>query len=299
MHTPSRPLLGAVAVLVLVATGCPKKTGDQADGSADATPTAATSAPPTPAPAPMGVNAAKVARFPNETPMNVDEDVDRPTNVRDAPPNGTIIATLPKGTKCVQIAQRERYFLIVFDDPKNPSQKLMGWVVDDSFKNAPPPVKPKCTAPDVLLMADSYFCGRVCKADADCKAGETCTGKAKLVSATGALGAETQSCVIPKIPDAGAPPTPVADAAAPAQQDAGTSPAPVADAGPAPAQDAGAAPAQTGPVIAPTGGKCPDKYRLIAETGKCHMLCAGTPAVCGNLPCSKQKFGEPAVCVPK
>lgn len=294
MHTPSRLLLGTVAVLVLSATGCPKKTGDQADGSADAAPAVATSAPPTPAPPPIGVNAASIARFPNETPMNVDEDVDRPTNVRDAPPNGTILATLAKGTKCVQIAQRDRYFLIVFDDPKNPSQKLMGWVIDDSFKNAPPPVKPKCTAPDVLLMADSFFCGRVCKADAECKAGETCTGKAKLVTATGAIGAETQSCVIPKIADAGAPPTPVADAAAPAPvQDAGTTPPP------APVVDAGTAPAQTGPIIAPTGGKCPDKYRLVSQTGQCHMLCAGTPAVCGNLPCSKQKFGDPAVCVPK
>ena len=41
---------------------------------------------------------------------DVAEDFDREFNVRDAPPDGDIIAKLPKGTKCTQIAQRERYF---------------------------------------------------------------------------------------------------------------------------------------------------------------------------------------------
>jgi hypothetical protein len=293
-------LVFAAAVLVLSATGCPKKKTDNADGG-DAAPVAVVEAGP-PASAPPA-NAAQVARFPNETPLaDVAEDFDRDFNVRDAPPDGEIIAKLPKGTKVTQIARRERYYLITFDDPKDATRKLMGWVHEDAFKGAPPPKKLACKAPEVLLFADAQFCGRTCKADADCKAaeGETCAGKAKLVGANGLPGAETQTCMAKKTADAGAPA--VADAgAAPTVADAGGA---VADAGAAAPKDAGAAPAADagapkpgGPIVDPTGSACPAGYRLVSQTGKCHMLCAGNAPACGKLACSAKTFGDPAVCV--
>jgi hypothetical protein len=304
MHTHWRSLI-AVALLALSATGCPKKKDAASDAAAEAAaPVAVEDAAPA---APGGaVNAAAVARFPNETPLaNVAEKFDRQAHVRDSPPAGEIIATLPAGTKVEQIAQRDRYFLILFDDPKD-QQRKMGWVAEIAFRDVPAPKKLTCKAPDVAVIVDLPVCARICKADAECNAAaaETCTGKAKQMAADGGAGADVQTCVAHKAADAGAPPAAADAGGAVAAVDAGAKPdaggpAPVADAG-APKPDAGGAAAATGPIVDPQGGACAATHRLVSQTGKCHLLCGGKPALCGKLTCTKKAppdgYGEPAVC---
>src|SRR5262245_22565050 len=158
----------ALAAVVLFGSGCKKKEEAAADAAPEAAPVVS-AAPPALAPV---ANEAEVARFGTEEKLNnVPEDIDRPANVRASPPNGNLILTLPKGTKVEQIAKKDRFFLIVFNDPKDQNKRLMGWVIDDVFKDAPPPPKIlTCTAPAVLLQGDIKFCGKICKADNECAA---------------------------------------------------------------------------------------------------------------------------------
>lgn len=259
----------ASLIVALASCGLLKKK----DGSADAAPEAAATAAPTadatdagPAASPVpstpaavvsAANEADVARFPDETAVeNGAATLQRWSNVREAPLNGKVVASLNKGTAVTSIAQRDKYTLVNFDNPKDPTQKLMGWVSQDSFSPAPAvdagPLRPvMCTAPDLALVSDVPFCGRVCVRNTDCPAGSGCRGSANKMKIDGKPGDPVAVCIA--IPA----PTTVLDAG-------GGSRVATIDAG---------KPAVLGDTVDPVGGKCAPNYALIARDGRCHKLC--------------------------
>jgi len=202
-------VLAGVAVL---AVGCRKKVdattdaGDEAGAAASGAVDAA---------AAEATNEADITRFPDET--KVDKVVAATeanlTNVRKAPVNGAIITTVPKNTNVTELAQKDKAFLVTFDDPKNASQKLMGWISKDAFTptaNRKPTVTNPCPAGQQLLLADQDFCGHVCKVAKDCPAGQGCVGKASVFGLDGKVGETVSTCSFRV--DAGAPAVAAADA---------------------------------------------------------------------------------------
>src|SRR5262249_48007389 len=159
-----------------------------------------------------------------------------------------------------------------FDDPRNSSQRLMGWVVKDVFSNQPVVhAKGACPSGQTSLVADAAFCGKICKADSDCASGSTCSGTAQIALADGGTGDTVPNCPAIARPDAGAP-----------TKDAGPPPPPDAGA-PKPAPDAGGG--ATGPLLLdPKDGSCPAGYKLVDFDKKCHRSCqksedCGSPGV--------------------
>lgn len=177
-----------------------------AGASAPTAPTAPT------APAALADNEDDIGRFPDETKLDAAATVLRTFTVRDAPPAGTVVATVSPGQAVKQIASRGKYFVITFDDAKA-GKKLMGWVHADAFTapaaTATPLVDPKCTAPEIALVGDNTaFCAKTCEKDADCAGktpAQTCSGSAAKFD-KGKAGAAVKVCSIHKeSKDAGAP----------------------------------------------------------------------------------------------
>jgi hypothetical protein len=79
-------------------------------------------------------NADDITRYPSEKKLDaVPAVVLRDSaDVRKSPPNGPVIATLPKGTTVSEIAQSGPSFVVTFDDPTS-GRRLMGWINDDAF----------------------------------------------------------------------------------------------------------------------------------------------------------------------
>jgi hypothetical protein len=177
-------ILSVVSLAGVVGCGLlKKKGGDEADAAAEAAVAEVVDAAPPPPAAPIAANVDDVARFPDEKPIeNVTATVQRnATNVREIPSVGKVVATLAKGGTVTQVAQRGTAFLVVFENPKD-QKKLMGWVSQEAFTAAPvveAGIKVlTCTAPEVPLLSDGPFCGRICAGDADCPAGQACKGAA-------------------------------------------------------------------------------------------------------------------------
>ena len=282
-----------VAPCLLVAAalaGCPHKKADVVDA-----------APPevvvldAAAPAAEASNEADVTRFADETKL---DHVARATQavvttVRKAPPSGAVIATLAKGTAVQEIAQRDKFSIILFADPKDPTKKLMGWVFQEAFiGGATTPQKPTvtnpCPAGQQLLIGEQDFCGKVCKVAADCPNGQACTGSAKLFGLDGKVGEPVSVCsFLAGIRDAGPPTPPVVDAG-PAKPDAG------ADAG---VQGQTVAGVQQPPDAA---GACPPSFILVVLDKMCHRTCNQPNGVeCPAKARCSGTLAKDRVCVPK
>lgn len=278
----------AFVMFVVSCSSLLKKKGVDDAGVEASTEAEVVDAAPPPAAAALATNEGDVARFPDEAKLgDVKATLQRTYNVREAPPAGVIVVGLPKGITVTQVAQRDKSFLIVFDDPKAPGTKLMGWIHRDAFSIVVADAGPlECAKGEMALFGDTTFCGKPCSADAECPAGQACKGQANKSLPNGKAGDGVTICVLYHPHDAGAPvaldagKASVADAGHPGVVDAGK----VVDAGTPPKPDAAApAPTPTGPaadVVAPTGGKCPDSFVLVAKTNKCHRSCAnGTTVV--------------------
>jgi len=286
---------------VIVNCGLLKKGDPDAGDEAGATPVvAATDAAPTPtAPAALATNEGDVARFPDETKLaDVPATTLRAYNVREAPPAGTLIVGLPKGTAVTQVASRDKFFLITYDNPAAPGTRQMGWVHKDAFSATVVDAGlPTCKVGEVLLVGDTPFCGKLCNADGECPAGQACKGSGTRLLSNGKSGDNVQVCTVFHPHDAGAPTPP-----APTVVDAGA--APVKDAGTAPVVvDAGPGPTPAGPasdVVNAVGGACPANFVLVKKTNKCHRPCPGGPTAqeCRNKPafCIKCDADQKKVC---
>lgn len=195
------------------------------EASVVATAEPAEAAPP-PVVVPTATNENDVSRFPDEQKLdNVVGTLLRPTNVREIPGIGDVVASLAKGGTVTQLAQRDKFFLVLFENPKD-KKALMGWVGQEAFTAVPTVAVPtktlKCLLPETALISDAPFCGKVCTADTDCPKGQACKGHANRLT-NGAKGDAVGVCTVfgaaPPVVDAAAPvkpPTAATDAAAPA-----------------------------------------------------------------------------------
>ncbi len=272
----------AFVMFVVSCSGLLKKKEEDAGGVPEASvavePATADAEAPAPTPsAALATNEGDVARFPDETKMpDVTATLLRTYNVREAPPAGTVVASLPKGTSVTQIAQRAGNFLVTFDNPKAPGTKLMGWIYRDAFSAVVADAGPlTCPKGEVMLFGDVPFCGKVCGDDSMCPAGQACKGQANKLLPNGKAGDGLTVCTIFHPHDAGVSPSPgplpiiIFDAGKPATTDA-SAPAPVVDAGPKPTPPTGA------DVVPPgAGNSCPAGFLFVDKTKKCHRGCPG------------------------
>jgi hypothetical protein len=246
--------------LIPLVMGCgllKKKGDDAADAAAEAAVAEVAEAAAAPAAAPAAANENDVSRFPDEKKLeNVSATLLRPTNVREIPGIGKVVASLTKGGTVTEIAQRSTFFLVVFTNPAD-QKSLMGWISQDSFA-APVAITAKplaCTLPESPLMSDAPFCGKICVNDVDCPSGQACKGHAnKFVNAK--LGDAVGVCTIFTPPTAAV----VATAAA----IGGPRAIPI---GPLAAQ-----PASVGVVAPGRLGACPVDFAVM--NGQCHRKCA-------------------------
>jgi hypothetical protein len=263
-------LLGAVASCDLLKKKGAADAGEEEAGAVTETVDAAPAAPV----APLAVNVDDIVRFPDETAMDNAAATLRWSTPREAPLSGKPVATLKSGTAVTRIAQRDKYFLVTFDDPKDATKKLMGWLHQDAFLAAPPVdagLKAlTCTAPDVPLFSDNPFCGRACTKDEECPAGQACKGSAQKF-ANGKVGENTSVCTVfhpHPTPDAGAPPPPqpkiTIDGGLASLVDAGGGKLASIDAG---------APAQPAAVKDITDPPCGPDFVMVSVDKKCHRKC--------------------------
>lgn len=166
-----------VLSIVLFCAGCPKKDGGGGDAASEAA-AASASASATPAPPvdPTAKNESKVARYSGETKLANEKDkvLADSAVVREGPGNGGLVATLKKGTEVTKQAQNGDYTLVLFADPKAPSDFLLGWMHKSGFVASPPPSKKTCAAGQVAFAG--IGCQVDCSKDGTCPAGMTCTG---------------------------------------------------------------------------------------------------------------------------
>jgi hypothetical protein len=167
-----------IAIATFALTGCPKK-GD-ANGDAGDAAVAVIDAG-----APVKIaNEADVKRYPtDETALDGDATVLAPTAAaRTAAPGGAIVATLKQGTTVTQLVEHNGNYLVTFDDPKDATRRLEGWVGKGVF--LPPkaitklPAKiPNCANGEILSIGDDGLkCRKNCSEDTDCPAGNKCEG---------------------------------------------------------------------------------------------------------------------------
>lgn len=275
-------LLAAVSSCQLLKKKGADDAGESDAGSATAeqpAEDAAAAAPAAPTPV-AAANENDIARFPDEAKLDgAAAPLMRWATVREAPVFGGSVASLKAGTTVSKISQRDKYVLVTFDDPKDASRKLMGWLHQDSFNAAPATdagIKPlTCTAPEIALFSDGAFCGRVCAADAECPAEQACKGSAQKL-ANGKVGEAVKVCTFYAHPH---PTTPGADAGTkPPTTDAGAPPPVIADAGGGKlgAIDSGA-PAPTPPPVKAGGDivdpPCSGDFVLVSADKKCHRKC--------------------------
>ncbi len=198
------------------------------------------------------VNENDVARFPDETKLaDVQATVKRFASIRESPSTGKVVVQVNSGTTVTEIAQRQNFFLVTADSG---GQKKMGWLTADAFT----PIvdaglkAPTCTSPEVPLMGDTPFCGKVCGGDVDCPAGQACKGTAQRFSANTLLPGTVAVCTVVSRP-AGA--TPVAT---------------VIDAGPPPGLT------QSADILPPP---CPAGFVQLAKDKLCHRQCSAGAGV--------------------
>jgi hypothetical protein len=212
------------AVLVLLTlAGCDKifKKKTDAGSSTSTTPTTATTdddsggtadldASADAAAGPVAANEKDIKRFPDEEALVESVTVQWASVVaRTEPSTGAIVATLTKGTAATVGARKGKSVLALFQDPKDATRSLGGWIAEDAFTpgTSPPPVvtihvdggtpaKPAgvCAAGLTLLFDSEPFCGKTCKVATDCVAPQICAPGPKLVSAGGVIGAATNAC---------------------------------------------------------------------------------------------------------
>ncbi len=275
--------VASLFALIPLVSGCGllKKKGDDGDAAADAAVAEVAEAAPPPVAVAAAANENDISRFPDEKKLeNVVATILRPTNVREIPGIGKVVASLAKGGSVTEIASRSTFFLVTFVNPADQKQ-LMGWVSQDSFL-APVAIIAKplaCTLPESPLMSDTPFCGKICVNDVDCPSGQACKGHANKFDKA-VLGAAVGVCTIFTPPTAAAAATTVPGGRLPTAIVLSTPPQPAAGVG----------------AVAPQvpGARCPDGFLLIAKDNQCHRTgcaigsrtCQGATPAC--VPCQGQ-----------
>jgi len=119
---------------------CPFKKKGPSDGGEDAVAAASASAePPAASAQQQAANESQVTRYPDERPFDhATVTTESSANVRtQAGSGGDLIIVLKKGTQVDKTAEHGESYLVIAEDPKDPSRKLMGWVVESAFGPEP------------------------------------------------------------------------------------------------------------------------------------------------------------------
>lgn len=105
-------------------------TADAGDGGESA-PTAVVEA----AAAPLAVNEGDITRYPDEkTSTGSTLTTESPTELRtEVGAGGKLVVNLKKGTEVDKLAEHTGHYLVVAEDPKDASRKLMGWAGTSAF----------------------------------------------------------------------------------------------------------------------------------------------------------------------
>jgi hypothetical protein len=124
----------AHGTLLVGIVGCSflkKQAPDAGEGGAEASASVEVEA----APAPLAANEADVTRYPQEKPTSGSATVEEATASlhTETGAKGNPVAVLKKGTAVDKIAEHEGFTLVVADDPKDSSRKVMGWTGDYAF----------------------------------------------------------------------------------------------------------------------------------------------------------------------
>jgi hypothetical protein len=137
----------AVMGMACALVACPLKLpGMSADAGQDAAPEAAAPAEGTtpdaaPAEAAEAINASEMTRYPDEKPVDhAPLTADGGGNMRtQAGGGGDLVMILKHGTEVEKVAEHGSYYLVVADDAKDSSKKLMGWIAESAFNGSAHP----------------------------------------------------------------------------------------------------------------------------------------------------------------
>lgn len=103
------------------------------------------------APSVEAVNASEMTRYPDEKPVDhAPITAEAGGNLRtQAGPGGNLVIPLKKGTEVEKLAEHGDFYLVLADDPRDSTRKLMGWVPDSAFGASAqsPTVAPVPTVP--------------------------------------------------------------------------------------------------------------------------------------------------------
>jgi hypothetical protein len=108
-----------------------KQAPDAGDGAAEASASAEVEA----APAPLAANEADVTRYPEEKAASGTATIEEYSASLHTQTGGkgNLVAVLKKGTEVDKIAEHAGYALVVADDPKDSTRKIMGWTPEGAF----------------------------------------------------------------------------------------------------------------------------------------------------------------------
>jgi hypothetical protein len=109
---------------------------------------------------------------------------------------GDLIDDLPSRSGVERIAQRDEFFLILFDDPREHHGQKMGWLPREAFLPDPSAKREPIRCPRgqiALLRFESEVCAIPCTQDSQCPNAGTCTGKG-VRSENGHAGDPTKFC---------------------------------------------------------------------------------------------------------
>jgi hypothetical protein len=125
----------AVSLLPLCACSMLKKgeAGDAGEGGASEA-----AAPVVEAAPPLAANEVDVTRYPDEkattgSTLTTEGNAELRTEVGTG---GKLVVVLKKGTEVDKIAEHASHYLVVAEDPKDATRKLMGWAADSAFSAA-------------------------------------------------------------------------------------------------------------------------------------------------------------------
>ncbi len=111
-------------------------------------------------------NKDAIVRYGEETPINEKQYVEwKAAPVRNANPDGQLIAVLTRGNPVSKIARRGDFVLLTFPNPDDPSQRWSGWVHKNVFVPGTEPFPPLGNP-------------QRCQKDPDCGALAKCSGVA-------------------------------------------------------------------------------------------------------------------------
>ncbi|HEX4449103.1 MAG TPA: SH3 domain-containing protein [Polyangiaceae bacterium] len=87
------------------------------------------------------VNASEMTRYTDEKPVDhAPITAESGGNMRtQAGTGGDLVVVLKRGTEVEKLAEHGAYYLVLADDPKEGSRKLMGWIAETAFTGGPEP----------------------------------------------------------------------------------------------------------------------------------------------------------------